>query len=83
MRASGAGGMIGGQLLDLDGEGRPLGLAELERIHRAKTGALIRPSVDVGRARRGASPTSIRWPRSQRSARRSGWRFRSPTTCST
>jgi geranylgeranyl pyrophosphate synthase len=48
MRASGAGGMIAGQLLDLEGEGRALGLAELERIHRAKTGALIRASVVLG-----------------------------------
>jgi farnesyl diphosphate synthase/geranylgeranyl diphosphate synthase type II len=48
MRASGAGGMIGGQLLDLDGEGRPLDLAELERIHRAKTGALISVSIELG-----------------------------------
>ena len=44
MRASGAGGMIGGQLLDLEGEGRALALDELERMHRAKTGALIRAS---------------------------------------
>ena len=48
MRASGAGGMIGGQLLDLEGEGRPLRLDELEQIHRAKTGALIRASVRLG-----------------------------------
>jgi geranylgeranyl pyrophosphate synthase len=48
MRASGAGGMIGGQLLDLEGEGRPLSLADLEHIHRAKTGALIRSSVVLG-----------------------------------
>jgi geranylgeranyl diphosphate synthase, type II len=48
MRASGAGGMIGGQLLDLQGEGRPFGLRDLERIHRAKTGALIRASVRTG-----------------------------------
>jgi geranylgeranyl pyrophosphate synthase len=48
MRASGAGGMIGGQLLDLEGEGRPLSLAELERVHRMKTGALIDASVRIG-----------------------------------
>jgi geranylgeranyl pyrophosphate synthase len=48
MRASGAGGMIGGQLLDLDGEDRPLSLLELERIHRAKTGALISASIELG-----------------------------------
>ena len=40
--------MIGGQLLDLDGEDRPLSLAELERIHRAKTGALISASIELG-----------------------------------
>lgn len=48
MQASGAGGMIGGQLLDLEGEGRPLALAELERIHRAKTGALITAAATLG-----------------------------------
>jgi len=57
MRASGAGGMIGGQLLDLEGEGRPLALEELERVHRAKTGALISAAVRSGgiAARVGAS----------------------------
>jgi geranylgeranyl pyrophosphate synthase len=48
MRASGAGGMIGGQLLDLEGEGISLGLADLERIHRAKTGALITAAATLG-----------------------------------
>lgn len=59
MRASGAGGMIGGQLLDLEGEGRPLALADLERIHRAKTGALIRASVVLGGIAAGAAPKAI------------------------
>ena len=48
MQASGAGGMIGGQLLDLEGEGRPLALEDLERIHRAKTGALITVAATLG-----------------------------------
>jgi geranylgeranyl pyrophosphate synthase len=48
MRASGAGGMVGGQLLDLEGEGLTLSLSALERIHRAKTGALISASVRIG-----------------------------------
>ena len=48
MRASGAGGMIGGQLLDLLAEGEHLELTELERVHRAKTGALIAASVRLG-----------------------------------
>ena len=47
MRASGATGMIGGQLLDLEGEGTALDLAQLERIHRAKTGALIEASMRI------------------------------------
>jgi geranylgeranyl diphosphate synthase type II len=58
MRASGAGGMIGGQLLDLEGEGRPLELAELQRIHRAKTGALITAAATLGG--RAASATADR-----------------------
>ena len=59
MRASGAGGMIGGQLLDLDGEGRPLDLADLERIHRAKTGALIRASITIGGLAAGAGDAQL------------------------
>ena len=59
MRASGAGGMIGGQLLDLDGEGKPLSIAELERIHRAKTGALISASTELGGVAAAASETRI------------------------
>jgi geranylgeranyl pyrophosphate synthase len=55
MRASGAGGMVGGQLLDLDGEGRSLSLSELERLHGAKTGALIAASVRIGGMAAGAT----------------------------
>ena len=40
--------MIGGQLLDLEGEGRRLDLPELEGIHRAKTGALITAAARLG-----------------------------------
>lgn len=59
MRASGAGGMIGGQLLDLEGEGRPLSLAELERIHRAKTGALITAAATLGGRAASAPPERL------------------------
>jgi geranylgeranyl pyrophosphate synthase len=48
MRAAGAGGMIGGQMLDLEAEGVALPLAEMERVHRAKTGALILASARSG-----------------------------------
>jgi farnesyl diphosphate synthase/geranylgeranyl diphosphate synthase type II len=54
MRAAGGGGMIGGQLLDLEGEGLALSVAELERIHRAKTGALIRAALRIGGVAAGA-----------------------------
>ena len=54
MRASGAGGMVGGQLLDIEGEGRSLSLDELERIHSAKTGALIAASARIGGMAAGA-----------------------------
>ncbi len=59
MRASGAGGMVGGQLLDLEGEGRSHTLADLERIHRAKTGALIAAAVLLGGLSGGAGPDRL------------------------
>ncbi len=48
MEASGASGMIGGQLLDLEAEGVALPLDAMERVHRLKTGALIAASVTLG-----------------------------------
>ncbi|MTW20158.1 (2E,6E)-farnesyl diphosphate synthase [Allochromatium palmeri] len=47
-RASGARGMVGGQAMDLEAEGTPLDLVQLENIHIHKTGALIRVSVQMG-----------------------------------
>jgi farnesyl diphosphate synthase len=46
--ASGSLGMAGGQAIDLAAVGRSLGLAELENMHRHKTGALIRACVELG-----------------------------------
>jgi len=42
------GGMIGGQVNDLEGENKFPTAALLESIHRAKTGALLRASVRMG-----------------------------------
>jgi geranylgeranyl diphosphate synthase type II len=42
------GGMIGGQVHDLEGEGRHPNAALLEAIHTAKTGALLRASLRMG-----------------------------------
>lgn len=47
-RAAGLHGMAGGQAIDLGACGKPIDLAELERMHRLKTGALIRVSVRLG-----------------------------------
>ncbi len=46
--ASGIAGMCGGQALDLEAEGKHADLNNLERIHRHKTGALIRSAVRLG-----------------------------------
>jgi len=40
--------LIGGQVLDLEGEGKTLSLEELVRIHEAKTAALLTSSVRLG-----------------------------------
>jgi geranylgeranyl diphosphate synthase type II len=48
-RAAGtSGGMIAGQVLDLEAEGAQVTADQLENIHRSKTGALIGASVWIG-----------------------------------
>ncbi|MEK4521781.1 polyprenyl synthetase family protein [Psychrobacillus sp. FSL W7-1457] len=46
--ASGAEGMVGGQVLDMLGEGKILSLEELEEVHLNKTGALLSYSILAG-----------------------------------
>ncbi len=48
------GGMIGGQVNDLEGEGKFPTATLLDSIHRAKTGALLRASVRMGAIYAGA-----------------------------
>ncbi|PZN94821.1 MAG: geranylgeranyl pyrophosphate synthase [Hyphomicrobiales bacterium] len=62
-RASGLGGMAGGQMLDLAAEGRfeaeataPLAEAEIRRLQAMKTGALLAASVEIGAVLGGATP---------------------------
>ncbi len=50
------GGMIGGQVHDIEGEKQQPTAELLERIHRAKTGALLRASVRMGAIYAGAPP---------------------------
>ena len=48
-RASGMAGMVGGQVADLEAEGRTVSsLEELESIHRRKTGALLASALTMG-----------------------------------
>lgn len=57
--AAGASGMIGGQVLDLEAEGRPVSLDDLREIHRRKTGALIAASAVIGAIAAGASSSRL------------------------
>jgi geranylgeranyl diphosphate synthase type II len=47
-RAAGATALVGGQADDLAAEFRHIGLARLQSIHRRKTGALFRASLQLG-----------------------------------
>jgi len=53
------GGMIGGQVNDLEGEGKHPTAHLLESIHRAKTGALLRASVRMGAIYAGADDRQL------------------------
>ena len=46
--AAGCQGMVGGQMLDLQAEGKQITTKELETIHRLKTGALLTAAVRAG-----------------------------------
>ena len=59
MQGAGAGGMIGGQLRDLAGEGLSLSREDLDAIHRSKTGALIAASVKIGGIAANAASASL------------------------
>ncbi|MCW5982317.1 MAG: polyprenyl synthetase family protein [Bryobacteraceae bacterium] len=53
------GGMIAGQVHDLEGEGKAPDADLLNQIHRAKTGALLRASLRMGAIFAGASDTEL------------------------
>jgi geranylgeranyl diphosphate synthase, type II len=71
--ACGTRGLIGGQVLDLESEGREVDAATLERLHRAKTGALLCACV-MGAAVLGDAPEPDR-TRLERYARAVGLAF--------
>lgn len=59
-RKSGASGMIGGQVMDLEAEGKPIDLEHLRLIHRNKTGAIITASIEFGGIVAGASDEQMK-----------------------
>jgi geranylgeranyl diphosphate synthase, type II len=59
-QAAGSGGMVGGQVADLEAEREEIDIATVEFIHVRKTGALIRAAARVGAKIGGASAQELR-----------------------
>jgi len=66
-------GMVGGQVADLEAEGRDVGPETLEYIHRSKTAALLRAAVTAGALCAGASEEDV--ARLRRFGETLGWAF--------
>jgi geranylgeranyl diphosphate synthase type II len=66
-------GMVGGQVADIEAEGRPVDPQMLEYIHRSKTAALIRASITAGALCAGANPDDV--ARLRRFGDTIGWAF--------
>jgi len=66
-------GMVGGQVADIEAEGKPVDAAGLEYIHRSKTAALIRASIVAGALAGGASDEDVE--RLRRFGEAIGWAF--------
>jgi geranylgeranyl diphosphate synthase type II len=66
-------GMVGGQVADLEAEGRRIEPSMLEYIHRSKTAALIRASVVTGAICGGGAPADRE--RIRRFGENIGWAF--------
>ncbi len=66
-------GMVGGQVADLEAEGKPVQPEMLEYIHRSKTAALIRASVVTGAICGGAGEADVE--RLRRFGESIGWAF--------
>src|ERR1700676_2726840 len=66
-------GMVGGQVADLEAEGKPVSPEMLEYIHRSKTAALIRASITSGALCAGAPADDV--ARLRRFGETIGWAF--------
>jgi geranylgeranyl diphosphate synthase type II len=66
-------GMVGGQVADIEAEGKPIDPQMLEYIHRSKTAALIRASITAGALCAGANVEDV--ARLRRFGDTIGWAF--------
>jgi len=66
-------GMVGGQVADVEAEGKAVTAAQLEYIHRSKTAALIRASIAAGAISGGAANEDVE--RLRRFGENIGWAF--------
>jgi len=66
-------GMVGGQVADVEAEGKPVSADALEYIHRSKTAALIRASILAGAIAGGAANEDVE--RLRRFGDAIGWAF--------
>jgi geranylgeranyl diphosphate synthase, type II len=57
--AAGSPGMVGGQVADIESEGKPADAEIVDYIHTHKTAALIRASIRAGAILSGATPAQI------------------------
>ncbi len=57
--AAGTGGMVGGQVVDIESEGKTVTPETLDYIHTHKTAALIRASLRVGAMLAGGAPEAL------------------------
>jgi len=57
--AAGTDGMVGGQVIDIESEGKDVGPETLEYIHRHKTAALIRVSLTAGATLAGGTAEQV------------------------
>jgi geranylgeranyl diphosphate synthase type II len=58
-RASGAVGMVGGQVIDIEATGKKITIEHLEQLHHAKTGELLLVSVRAGARMGGATADGL------------------------
>lgn len=58
-RAAGSRGMVGGQMVDMESEGKSIDFPTLEFIHTHKTGALILACLQAGGRIGGAAPAAL------------------------